>query len=294
MKKALLILFSFFSFKSYGIVDYSESIDLPKEENTPKSIQKLPSAASSKGVTGRTLAWKADYSFTSNYESLEVEGNKIGMVNLGAHVQTQANIFFDASYWHAKEQKGVSSVGNPKFILGFNWLRFGTPQDEARFDLYGGIKLPTKSKLGSSRTDKLVGVETTKRFGTFGLGIGYEATLVGSPKNEKENALGNVGRFAVSGGWMVSNDIQFEIEAENFSIDKSSDSGRIHKITKKITFSTLSPKLNLGLTPAVNLEIGARFRMKRAKKEETFFETKIFDLHGANSNSLFAGLNVTL
>ncbi|MBY0416286.1 MAG: hypothetical protein K2Q18_19080, partial [Bdellovibrionales bacterium] len=203
------------------------------------------------------------------------------------------NVFLDASYWSASGDTGRAN-GNPKIILGFNWLRFGNPSDEARLDIYGGVKLSASSKLGSSRTDKIVGAETTKRFGTFGLGIGYDMSIVGTPGNAEENSVGNINRLTISGGWMVSQDIQFEVEAENFTINVGADESRSNRLKEKVSFSTLSPKLNLKIVPAVNLEMGARFRMKKAKEEANLMAAKVFDLHGANSNSLFAGLNISL
>jgi hypothetical protein len=92
----------------------------------------------------------------------------------------------------------------------------------------------------------------------------------------------------------VSQDIQFEIEAENFTINAASDTSRSNRLKEKASFSTLSPKLNLSLAPAINLELGARFRMKKAKEEANLLQAKVFDLHGANTNSLFAGLNITI
>jgi len=56
----------------------------------------------------------------------------------------------------------------------------------------------------------------------------------------------------------------------------------------------LSPKLNLTLAPAVNLEMGARFRTNKAKSEQDLKSAKLFDLHGAYTNSLFAGLNLSI
>lgn len=292
MKKSLLFSIALFSINAHALVDYSEQVDAPKGESaSPKSFQKLSRPQSSAGE--RALSWKADMSLTTNYETMEINGNKYGVINLGTHIQTPANIFFDASYWNASGKEGQSS-GNPKLILGFNWLRIGAPSEEARFDIHGGAKLSSSSKLGSSRTDKIVGAETTKRFGTFGLGIGYDMTIVGKPKNIDEKAVGNISRLTLSGGWMVSNDIQFEIEAENFTINQAADSSRANRLTEKASFSTLSPKLNLGLAPAINLEIGARFRMKKPKVEADLLQARVFDLHGANANSLFAGLNLSI
>ena len=93
---------------------------------------------------------------------------------------------------------------------------------------------------------------------------------------------------------MVSQDIQFEVEAESFTIKEGGDINRRNRLKDKTSFTTLSPKLNLSLFPAVNLELGARFRMKKALEEANLIKAKVFDLHGANSNSLFAGLNITI
>ncbi len=292
MKKSLLLTCALVSLNAHALMDYSEPVNVP-EDRTPKNQSSTKMTKTPSSGSGRSLSWKADLSLTTNYESLEINGNKYGVMNFGTHIQTPMNIYFDASYWQANGDEGSSS-GNPKLILGFNWLRFGSAGDEARLDLYGGAKLSSSSKLGSSRTDKIVGIETTKRFGTFGLGIGYDMTLTGKPKKTDEHAIGNIGRLAVSGGWMVSNDIQFELEAENFSINEAKDSNRAARLKEKVSFSTLSPKVNLGLAPAVNLELGARFRMKKAKSEADLMSAKVFDLHGVHSNSLFAGLNLTI
>lgn len=287
-----MALGSLISANAWALVDYSEPVEGGKSSSASnKSMQKIPSASSGGGAKG--LTWKADYSLITNYESMEIAGNKYGVINIGAHVQTPANIFLEASYWKASSDEG-SQNGNPKFIIGFNWLRLGSPSDEARLDIYGGARLSSSSKIGTSRTDKIVGVETTKRFGTFGLGIGVDHTITGRAKNADEKAIGNITRIVVSGGWMVSNDIQFEIEAENFKIAEASDTSKANRLSEKASFSTLSPKFNLGLSSAINLEMGARFRMKKAKEDADLMAARVFDLHGANANSLFAGLNFTI
>lgn len=290
-KKIFLISAVTFSPLAFALVDYSETVSAPEPSKSPssgvRSMQKMPERAGQKSLT-----WKADYSLITNYESMEIEGQKFGVMNIAAHIQTPFDVFFDASYWNASGEQS-SQAGNPRFLLGFNWLRLGSPSEEARFNLYGGARLPSSSALGSSRTDKIFGVETTKRFGTFGLGIGYEMTLTGTPKRQDEQAIGNITRLSVSGGWMVSNDIQFEVEAENFKIAKASGS-HASALGEDVSFSTLSPKLNLGLFPALNLELGARFRLKKAKEGLGLLNAGVFDLHGAHTNSLFAGLNLSI
>lgn len=293
-KNIFLMAFILTSANAFALIDYSESGDSgsPGKSSAAqfgaKSMQRMPE---SKGQQ-RGLSWKADYSLITNYESIEIEGAKYAVLNVAAHIQTPADLFLEASYWNASGDTG-SQAGNPRLILGFNWLRLGSPSEEARLNIYGGAKLSSSSQLGSGRTDKIFGAETTKRFGTFGLGIGYEMTLVGQSKRSDEQSIGNVNRLSLSGGWMVSNDIQFEVELENYNIAAAKNRGA-GGLSEKISFSTLSPKLNLGLAPAVNLELGARFRMKKAKEETGLLNAGVFDLHGVHSNSLFAGLNLSI
>lgn len=288
----IIPLFFSISLPVCALVDYSDEVSSstpakssPSTSN--KSMSKMPERSS-----GKSLTWKSDYSLITNYESMKIDDQKLGVMNIAAHVQTPFDVYFQGSYWSANTNEG-SQDGNPKLILGFNWLRFGSPSEEARFDLYGGARLGAKSELATSRTDKIFGVETTKRFGTFGLGIGYEMTLAGKAKRETEMQIGDVQRLSVSGGWMVSNDIQFEVEAENFTI-AADDSGAVNGLKEKVNFSTLSPKLNLGLAPAVHLEMGARFRMKKAKEELNLASAGLFDLHGSLANSMYAGLNLSI
>lgn len=286
------ILFAF-STGAWALVDYSDegpsssSAPAKSSASSAKSVSRMPERNS-----GKSLTWKADYSLITNYESMELAGEKVGVMNIATHVQTPFDVYFQGSYWTANTKDG-SQQGNPKLILGFNWLRFGNPSEEARLDLYGGARLSSSSSLATSRTDKIFGVETTKRFGTFGLGVGYEMTLAGKAKRESEMQIGDIQRLSVSGGWMVSNDIQFEIEAENFTVG-ADKRGTANGLKEKVNFSTLSPKLNLGLATAVHLEMGARFRMKKAKEELNLADAGLFDLHGALSNSIYAGLNLSI
>jgi hypothetical protein len=281
VKKILLpaLLFSF-SFQVFALVDYS---DPPSEApRGQKLATKIPTKMESNG------AGRSDFSLTTGYEISEIKSEKVGSINFDLHFQTPYNVFFDGSFWQADYQ-GKGQAGNPKFTLGLNWLKIGSPSDEARLDLTAGMRLASKSEIATSRTDKIFGIETTKRFMSFGVGLAYDLTIASEPTNEAEMAIGNIHRIAVSTGWMVSNDIQFELEAENFRVLQSSDTNRPNRLQAPISFSTLSPKLNLGLSPYVNFILGARYQMQK-----TTVSAKIFDLHGANSNSIFTGLNISI
>jgi hypothetical protein len=282
-----LSLFLLLSLKAFALVDYTETTsDQRSMQKTNYSSQKISTPDS------RTLSWKSEFSFNANYESAQIESNKYGFINLNTHFQTPFNMYFDLSYWNASSKEG-SQNGNPKVLVGLNWFKFGSPSDEAKIDFIAGAKFSGKSRLASTRTDKIFGIETTKRFGSFGLGLGYDITLTGSAKDETEMDIGNIHRIVVSGGWMVSNDIQFEMEAENFRIAEGSTDNTI-TLSKEVTFSTLSPKLNLSLAPAINLELGARFRMNKPSSAQDLKLAKLYDVHGAYTNSLFAGLGISL
>jgi hypothetical protein len=286
IKLTLSILF-LFSANAFALVDYTENSSEARSNQKPNySTQKIS------GESRSSLNWKSEFSLTANYESTEIEANKYGFVNLNTHFQTPFNMYFDLSYWSATSKSGNQN-GNPKFLLGLNWFKFGSPSEEAKIDFIAGAKLSGKSELASSRTDKIFGLETTKRFGTFGLGLGYDLTLTGAPKNDTEMDIGNIHRIVVSGGWMVSNDIQFEMEAENFRITQGS-SDKALSLAKEVTFSTLSPKLNLSLAPAVKFELGARFQTSKVSTNQDLKLAKLYDVHGAYSNSMFAGLGISL
>jgi hypothetical protein len=281
------VVFSF-ALNAEALVDYSETATGPAANKSATRLQS-PRVESQSG-----LIWKSNFSLAANYEATEINSEKMGILNFNTHLQTPFNVFFDLNYWQTQSKSGPQK-GNPKIILGFNWLRFGSPAEEARLDLYGGARLQGQSEMASSRTDKIVGVETTKRFGTFGLGIGYDLTMTGTPKKSTDLGLGSIQRIALSGGWMVSNDIQFEVELENFKVNAAKDSSRANRLTEAASFSTLSPKLNLTIVPSMTLELGARFRTNRAKtNQQQFSQAKLFDLHGAYSNSLFAGLSFNI
>ncbi len=287
LKNSLPVFLLTISVNAHALVDYSEPVAEPAAAKATSKMQ------APKAESRSSLIWKSDYSLTTNYESTEINSEKIGVINFNTHVQTPFNIYADLTYWQAQKKAGSQS-GNPKAIIGFNWLRFGAPSEEAKFDIFGGAKLKGSSELASSRTDKIFGAETTKRFGTFGLGIGYDITLTGTPKKDTDMSIGNIHRIAISGGWMVSNDIQFEVEVENFKVSQSSDTSRANHLKNSISFSTLSPKLNLTIVPAVSVELGARFRTNKPKSDQDLSSAKLFDLHGAYSNSLFAGLNLNI
>jgi len=281
--KVFIFLLSFTIFNAFALIDYSDSAPMIKNTSQTKVSNEVKSQ----------LSWKSDLSLSTIYEIGEINSKKLGLLSVNTHVQTPFNVYFDLNFWQANFES-QNQVGNPQFLVGFNWFRFGSPNDEARVNLYGGMRLSSKSNLGSSSTDKIFGIETTKRFHFFGLGLGYEVTMPSTPKSSNQIATGNIHRINASLGWMVSNDIQFHFEAENFRVSSSTESGRSERLLKEFSYSTLSPKLLLTLFPSVNFELGARYGMKKAKSDQNLSQMRLMNFHGTYSNSVFTGLEFSI
>lgn len=289
------LVFSSITYSQYAkaLVDYSEGSGSSTSTSGASTNTSKTQISAPRSEGKSSLVWKSDISLELNYEMLEVETNKIGLVNMSSHIQTPFNVYFDLNYWSANDQAGSQS-GNPKLMLGFNWFRFGSAADMASVNIYGGMRMKSSSNLGSSRNDKIFGLETTKKFGSFGLGLGYDITMTGDPSKATDMAIGDIHRIEVSAGWMATNDIQFEFAVENFKIKSSTSTSRTSYLTNDLSFSTISPKINLQIFPSVNFELGARYRMQKIKSNQDIRMAKLMDQHGAYSNSVFTGLNFSL
>ncbi len=289
-----------------SLVDYTEpefkpqssgakSISAPK----PRSVQKLaaPAKKSSGGPLG-TLSMGLSHGFTD----VELEGNtgKVNTTKVEAHFQTQYNIYMDVDYWQASSNsefiaEGKSSQkGNPLVILGFNWLQFGGAADAANIDLYGGASFGQKgSTFATERTRKIFGIKTAKRFNQFALGLGYELGFNDTPDSEDEKAIGSVRKLGASLGWYVSPDIRFIVEGSTYKVSKSDATGRSNVLESDLSFSSITPKAHLNLSPWVMLELGATFRTRRIKDADTL-DAKLWDMEGAYGNSMFASLGIRI
>ena len=140
------------------------------------------------------------------YTTIDLKGadtfGKVNLLQAEGHLDTGANIFLDFKYWMADSNSSEltstskSQAGNPEIILGFNWLSFGNGGDTTNIDLLMGARLKaSNSELGSTRTDKIVGISTVKRFEQFALGLSYRLNIAGTPDGEKELVIGNFQKF---------------------------------------------------------------------------------------------------
>lgn len=298
---------------SYALVDYSET----ESSSSPTANRARPARAAAAPIIKRNAPTRSTNSGASifsgdfelealyDHQSLSVDdaSGSFQKLSLVGHFQTQYNLYMDFSYWAAtselRNSDGVdqsleNEKGRLKFILGFNWLRFGKAQEMATVDIYGGAFFKGSGGVASTRTDKVVGIETSKRFHNFALALGYEYHLTGTPTAQSESSIGNIGIFKSSLGWMVSNDISFTLEGGMVSIAKDETTDRLNSISEETKFSYVKPTAILGLSPNVALEMGAVFRTRRAPNSNELVSARLWNIPGAYGNSLFAGLKLSI
>lgn len=303
MKKNIFLFFILFliSRYSFALVDYTETSETP-----PAPIRKLtPSgqtvSAPVKNTIRQNSAPSGMFELSARYGSIDAEvgerSGKLNVTSFDAHFETSYNIWLDASWSmasfdaHSNIATGSSQKGNPKLLLGVTWLEFGGGAERATIDFVAGANLGQKNSVfATSRTDKIVGVETSKRFDSFVFGLGYRVWLTSAPKTSEEIEIGNVQRLSASLGWMVSPDIRFALEAATVKVGNSKTPGAL---AEPVSFGTIAPTLQLSLSPMVALELGAVFRSKRLK-DESLLGARLWNLPGSYGNSLFAGLGISL
>lgn len=313
LKSFLFFVFLFNFQVNFALVDYTD----PRDDFKPQSsgaattsepkVEKAPVTSISKTKTSskgkRTLSGMFNsgiYYGSKNIDLAETSG-KLNVFGVDAEFFTPYNIFLRASYFQGKVSKLSSNdpissdyqKGNPQFLLGFNWLEFGEISERATIDLYGGMSFGQKdSFLATERSDKIVGISTAKRFHEFALGFGLEYILTGiSPDHELE--IGNVTKVSASIGWMVSNDIKFLVEAHSVAIGSGDNENHPYQLQDKIKFSTVGPKVMLGISPLVNLTLAANVRTRRIKNSN-LLDARLYSQPAAYGNEFLAGLSFNL
>ena len=291
-------------------MDYSEEEDFRPSNSGASRVQKkstpTSSASTNKGSLSSKSSGPSRYHFSSNLKygsqdvGLEGSSGKLETMEVEAMLQTSYNIFAQARYYQAKSsdaslvsESTTFQRGNPDIILGFNWLQFGGASDRATIDLYGGLRLgQDDSDFASTRTDRILGVSTAKRFENFAVGLGYEVQLTGD-SDASEMSIGNISKISASLGWVVSRDIRFLVEGYTYQVSASNSQASAFFLEEDLKFSTLNPQLQLKLSPMIDLTMGASFRTRRLK-ESRLVAAKLWSLQGAYGRSLFAGLSVSI
>ncbi len=294
-----------------ALVDYTESSSFtPKNSGARRAEKATPAPAarvSSQIEAPRTRSARSGF-FSAGlfYENDDIEvGDVSGTVSkmgVNTHFETPYNIYLDAKYYQAKLSKGKSDSfnsektsfqsGNPEVMIGFNWLEFGQAMDAAHIDLLAGLSFgQNNSAFATQRTDKIVGVATAKRFYDFALGLGYKMILTGD-SDESELAIGNISQLSASLGWVVSQDIRFLVEANSYSIGRSTKETAV-KLDDKVKVSVVSPQLILGISPLVDLTLGAHLSSRRLQ-QENLLGAKLWNIDGLYGNSLYVKMGFNL
>ena len=310
-KKYLIFFFLLIllPYRSEALVDYTEEENFKPLSSGATSASRpkraAPKRTSSANISkGSSTPTRYHFSSSITYGSQDVdlEGatGKMETMEIEAMLQTSYNIFAQARYFQASSsdrdlvtESTSFQRGNPDIILGFNWLQFGGSSDRATIDIYGGLRLgQDDSDFASSRTDRIIGVTTAKRFEDFAIGLGYEVQLTGAGQDSEMN-IGNISKISASLGWVVSRDIRFLIEGYTYQVSAGDSEASPISLKEDIKFSTLNPQLQLKLSPMIDLSLGASFRTRRLK-DSNLTKAKLWALEGAYGHSLFAGLSVSI
>jgi hypothetical protein len=312
-----ILLCLFFFTPAYALVDYSdfsgrtESAPAAPPAPAPRAPEAAPVPAPAQTQLVRREAPRnnnfnsrsSHFNFAIGYEQLNVQGQedkgKLNLTHASLHFQTRFDIFVRGSFWRGdteaaflSESSGAQN-GNPTAILGFNWLKFGAPRDLAAVDIYIGGVFGSNSELAHSRMDRLAGVETSKRFGDFLIGAGYEYRFTGAPKRDDELGLGAIQKISATVGWRATPDIQFLIEGATTTIN--SDKGdRVSRLNETLRFGTVTPKIGLGVREFFQLELGARFQTRKSSNPGDLIGARLWDIGGTNGNSIFTSFNIVI
>lgn len=297
---SLLILLSNIA---HALVDYTdtEEFSAPSrkvQKRAPRITKRsAPRRRSSSG--GKKYFEFASVFSNAKYVAAEREG-KVDRVDLNMRINTDYKFFVDLSYpmYSGKisdDQTDTSfQAGNPKMLIGLNWFQFGSSADALAIDFLGGVSFKGKSEFAAKRTDKHVGISTSKRIQQVGLTLGYNYTFTGSPDEVDASDIGNIQSLYAEIGVIVSSDILFMLRAENFTIGASDDDGRALRLENDIKYSVIKPQMKLRMSQAVDLVMEASFRMRRPKSEELSTSLGVWDLNSAYGNTLGAGLNISI
>lgn len=304
MKVILSCILTLFLNPLHALVDYTDSDEVAVAPRTERPAQARSVKKARRGSSASRSSGPKMFVLRSGYEMINVKmGNTNGTVNKGvfdAHFETPYDIYLDAKMWMAtSSDKDLASSsdfspGNPEFKLGLSWIRFGDPSELASVDLFAGVSIGNSGEyFATSRTDKILGVESSKRFYQFLLALNFELRLTGTPSDIDEVDIGVLQHLGGGIGWFLTPDIQLLLHGGTYRIGEGSEE-REKSLRQKLSFGYVGSLLNLGISPLINIELGAVFRTKRIKNNMELLGAKLWDIKGAYGNSLYANLKFAL
>lgn len=306
--KLVVGFMSFLPAIAFGLVEYGAPTQYGDEVVKPAVRNPPPKQVQTGNYdnTSKRRGFKM-FGIGTKYNSTSVNSGgrsgSIQMLQAGINIRTPFSFFGDFQYFEGQSSsedlssRDSSQRGNPSGKIGFNWLELGNPEDNARLDVYFGVNAGVKnSDFAHTRNDKIFGAETSRRILDFVVAFGGKIILTGAPDDDSEMAIGNIMGAAAAMGYVVSEDIRFSLEGNYYRVGERTDYEG-YALTEALSFSTISPKLQLGISTIFELELGAHLRVKRAestKEEEDLLDAKLFNYPGAYGNTLFAGLNLSI
>ena len=303
------LFFIFILNSAFALVDYTEqetsNIPMvqaqggPVSAKAPRQIRRFNRKTTSKRKGGLIQSFRfgtAVEAIKVNYKGFD---RKITRYIVNTQIQTAFNVFTNINYWRASTDSSVISKkssdqkGNPTWKLGFNWLRFGKKEEITTIDIYGGLMFKSdNSSFASSRMDKIVNIETSKRFYELALALAYEFRVTGTPSREGELPVGNMNKISAAIGWRVSNDINISLEGVYNKIRGNNSGIEGSILNQGFTFGYITPKLNLLLGEYIGIELGALFRTNKISTNSEILKAYLWDIEGLFGNSIFSGITI--
>jgi len=302
-KKVFIFILALFSLRDLisAPVDYSE--EMSEKKNRKRKARKQDPMSQFK-TTGNSIKKRATgaWTFETALETIEVEStgesSKASLYKINVYYKPQGDFYLKVGYFlgsidSSHLDAGFSKKGNLEMRVVANWLKWSNGQFQSKLDLFGGIVVGEKfSYFGSSRTDKIIGLETSRNFSNFILSLGHELRLTGSPKDPSEMAIGDIRKYYAILGWKITPDINFAVEAIQNNIRSST--GKSNGLEGNVSSGYLSPWLFLNISPRYDVTLGGVFRTNKVKNISALMKAKLWSFPGLYGNSIFAKINLNI
>ena len=301
MKKkiSVILLLALFSMSlSSAPPDYTEEIPT-KKKRRKKIKQRSTSSDSSSKATKRGFG---SWTFEGSIESIDVESfskdDNASFYKMNLYYRPQSDLYIKLGYYFGfadslNLNENQSRKGNLDLRVVANWLSWSNGSFNSKLDLFGGVSLKeSNSNFGASRTDKMIGFETSRNFSNLIFSLGHEYHMTGKPKNQGELAIGDIRKYYGVLGWKVTPDINFAVEAVHYKISPTSKS--YDSLKNKVSSGHLSPWLFLNLSKKFDFILGAVFRTNKIRQEEELRRARLWSHQGLYGNSIFTKINLNI
>ena len=302
MKKkiSVILLFAIFSMPLLSAPpDYTEEVPTKKKRRKQNTQRSISSKSSSK-ITKKN--GHSSWTFEGVIESVDVESfsknDNASFYKMNLYYRPQSDLYLKLGYYFGLADslnlnESQSKKGNLDFRFVANWLSWSNGSFNSKLDLFGGVSLKeTNSNFGSSRTDKIVGFETSRNFSNLIFSLGHEYHMTGKPSNQGELAIGDIRKYYGVLGWKVTSDINFALEAVHYEVASTSKAS--YSLKNKVSSGHLSPWLFLNLSKKFDFILGAVFRTNKIREEEKLRKARLWSYQGLYGNSVFTKINLNI